>query len=292
MFGEITPRLRSISPALTYTPTTVTFNATVSSPGTASASEHFGALSSATGINNVALGASATTGGPGSIAIGTSSTASQASGLGIAIGYLANNTTNGSVVIGQSAASTGGANAVAIGSGTAASFNFSIALGVNSATTAANQLVIGSAQNITEAYIGGGVTSATPPASVKILTTGGSGSNIAASDMILAAGKGTGTGAGGTVRIQTSILGTTGSTLQTLTDRVTADNLGNVNLSPGASQLATNATNGFTYVPSCAGIPTGVPASLPGGGIPMVLDTSTPKLWFYTGGAWKGVAIA
>ncbi len=63
----------------------------------------------------------------------------------------------------------------------------------------------------------------------------------------------------------------------------------------GGGSLATTATNGFLYIPKCAGTPTGVPAFTPSGGtdfIPMVFDTSGVKIWFYTGGAWKGVVVA
>jgi hypothetical protein len=35
---------------------------------------------------------------------------------------------------------------------------------------------------------------------------------------------------------------------------------GSVNLAPGG-RLATTATDGFTYIPTCAGVPTGVPRS-------------------------------
>lgn len=57
-----------------------------------------------------------------------------------------------------------------------------------------------------------------------------------------------------------------------------------------STQLATNATDGFVYVPSCAGTPTGVPTSRPGT-IAMVYDTSANKIWFYNG-AWRGVVVA
>jgi len=56
--------------------------------------------------------------------------------------------------------------------------------------------------------------------------------------------------------------------------------------------LATTAVRGFQYIPTCAGTPTGVPAELPTGAVPMVFDTTGVKVWFYTGGAWKGVVVA
>lgn len=49
--------------------------------------------------------------------------------------------------------------------------------------------------------------------------------------------------------------------------------------------LATNATNGFLHVPSCAGVPTGVP-TLFTGKIPIVADSTNNRLYIYSGGAW------
>lgn len=54
--------------------------------------------------------------------------------------------------------------------------------------------------------------------------------------------------------------------------------------------LATNATDGFLYVPTCAGAPTGVPRAQ-AGSVPLAYDTTNDKLWIYRGGTWAGVAI-
>lgn len=54
--------------------------------------------------------------------------------------------------------------------------------------------------------------------------------------------------------------------------------------------LATNATVGFLMIPSCAGTPSGTPADIPTGQIPMVWDSTNLKLYVYTGGAWKASA--
>lgn len=54
--------------------------------------------------------------------------------------------------------------------------------------------------------------------------------------------------------------------------------------------LATNATKGFVMIPSCAGIPTGVPADIPSGQIPMVYDSTNNKLYVYNGG-WKASGV-
>lgn len=66
---------------------------------------------------------------------------------------------------------------------------------------------------------------------------------------------------------------------------VTLDNLGNVVLGNTVA-LATNATDGFSYIPTCAGTPTGTPTSKTGK-VPLVMDTTNSRLYAYVGGAWK-----
>lgn len=51
--------------------------------------------------------------------------------------------------------------------------------------------------------------------------------------------------------------------------------------------IATNATTGFLYTPTCAGTPTGVPSHGNGG---TVYDTTNDKLYIYNGG-WKSVTL-
>jgi hypothetical protein len=53
--------------------------------------------------------------------------------------------------------------------------------------------------------------------------------------------------------------------------------------------LATNATKGFVMIPSCAGAPSGVPADIPTGQIPLVFDSTNNKLYAYDGG-WLSTA--
>jgi hypothetical protein len=61
----------------------------------------------------------------------------------------------------------------------------------------------------------------------------------------------------------------------------------NGNIVAGASAaLATTATNGFLYVPTCAGTPTGTPTAITGMA-PIVVNTTNNKLYFYSGGAWR-----
>lgn len=65
--------------------------------------------------------------------------------------------------------------------------------------------------------------------------------------------------------------------------KLTIDNKGNVIL--GTAALATNATDGFLHVPSCAGTPTGTPTAY-SGRVPHVFDTTNGRPYWYYGGAW------
>ena len=53
----------------------------------------------------------------------------------------------------------------------------------------------------------------------------------------------------------------------------------------GTAALATNATTGHVYIPTCAGTPTGVPASKTGQ-VAIQYDTTNDFLYIYNGG-WK-----
>jgi hypothetical protein len=61
---------------------------------------------------------------------------------------------------------------------------------------------------------------------------------------------------------------------------------GNMIAGSGAA-LSTSATDGFLYVPTCAGTPSGVPTTFTGMA-PIVVNTTNNKLYFYSGGAWRG----
>jgi hypothetical protein len=54
----------------------------------------------------------------------------------------------------------------------------------------------------------------------------------------------------------------------------------------GTDPLATNATAGFLYVPTCAGTPTGTPTTY-GSTAPIVVDSTNNKLYFYSNGTWR-----
>jgi len=71
-----------------------------------------------------------------------------------------------------------------------------------------------------------------------------------------------------------------------LTDRFSIKSNGSVVLNASGSALATNATTGFTYVPTCAGTPSGTPTAYTGT-LPIVIDSTNHKLYFYSGGSWR-----
>ena len=62
------------------------------------------------------------------------------------------------------------------------------------------------------------------------------------------------------------------------------DTLGNIVAGPSVT-LATTATDGFLYIPKCAGTPTGVPTAKTGA-LPLVIDSTNNKMYFYSGSAW------
>jgi hypothetical protein len=66
--------------------------------------------------------------------------------------------------------------------------------------------------------------------------------------------------------------------------RLTLTSAGSIVLGSGA--IATTATDGFLYIPTCAGPPTGVPTAQTGR-VAIVYDTTDHKLYIYDG-AWKG----
>ncbi|MDQ3014706.1 MAG: hypothetical protein M3Q73_02495, partial [bacterium] len=119
------------------------------------------------------------------------------------------------------------------GTGPSTSATSSIGIGYDSIITANNQLVIGSSNAngaITDAYFGSGVTKASP-AGITINSTGGSGLNNAGASLTIAGGKSTGTATPGSIVFQTSTTGSSGSTLQSLAERMRINGVtGNVGI--------------------------------------------------------------
>ena len=72
-------------------------------------------------------------------------------------------------------------------------------------------------------------------------------------------------------------------------NRLRIDATGNVVV--GSAALATNATGGFHWIPSCAGTPTGSPTAPYTNAAAMVVDTTNSKLYVRVGAAWKSVTL-
>jgi hypothetical protein len=273
-----------------------------------------GAGASAATTGNVAVGqGAATTTGASNIAIGDgASTTSSAGGVGIgggvinsgtdsvSVGDASTTTATDGVAVGNTA-SVSGANSVSIGANTSSgssnnislgdsatvgtSSNASIALNCQIPNSTANTFGVGSnSAPVTTAVIGSGLDDATPQSTTTLRTTDGVGTDIAATDLIVQAGRGTGSAAPGTLSLRTSRAGGSSSTVQTATDDVVLDGLGNVEL---GAQVADAATDGFVYIPTTtAGPPSGTPTSKTGLS-PIVVDDTNDDVWFYSSGAWR-----
>ena len=61
------------------------------------------------------------------------------------------------------------------------------------------------------------------------------------------------------------------------------------NVVVGTAALATSATNGFLYIPTCAGAPSGTPTAFTGR-VPLVYDSTNNKLYAYNS-AWKSATF-
>lgn len=164
-----------------------------------------------TGSNNIALGYNA---------LSYLSTGSTNLGIGYNCGILLTTGSNNIFIGTNSTSGAALASNIVIGNNNTVSANSCITIGDTITNNTANSCVIGSETlPITTVFIGEGITSTTP-GTIVINGTGGSGANINTGNLVLAAGKPTGTGQCGDIKIQTTVPGTTGSTAQTLGDRV------------------------------------------------------------------------
>ncbi|MEI6346149.1 MAG: immunoglobulin-like domain-containing protein [bacterium] len=124
-------------------------------------------------------------------------------------------------------------------------------------TTGSNQFVAGGDHAnylISDVYFGRGINSATP-STYTIHGTGGLGTNITGGDINIAGGAGTGSGVGGNIIFQTSNTGSSGTTLNTLSEKIRITNSGKIGIGTttpwrtlsvnGSSDLGTNALAGY-----------------------------------------------
>jgi hypothetical protein len=77
------------------------------------------------------------------------------------------------------------------------------------------------------------------------------------------------------------IFGTGAAGYESTSERLRLDFNGNVSV--GNAAIATTATNGFLYIPTCAGTPTGTPTAKTGRA-PIVWDSTNKKLYVYDAG--------
>jgi hypothetical protein len=248
----------------------------ITSPGLGSQSEKFGYGAVANGDRSIAIGYLSTTNtsedslaiGHGAVTSGNLSTAigraSAAAANGTAFGYNANAGSNDTAIGTNAAASNvlslalgsesiaSGERATALGQSAHATALGSIAIGQGSVSNAANTLVIGaddSTEAITSAYFGKGIVSGTP-ADFTLNGTGGAGENVAGANVVLAGGKATGNAAGGALTFSTSDAGSSGTALQTLSEKMRISANGNVGIGTAApeTKLEVTGTASGNYV--------------------------------------------
>jgi hypothetical protein len=196
------------------------------SSGHSSVAMGYGAWGGAsTGHTTVAIGGNAlsTSNGNKLVAVGYNAgtqtgNSTQAVMIGYESGKNSNYTVSNCVYLGYQA-DTGSAAAAASGV---------ICIGSGAECVDDNTFVAGSSLfPIDDVYFGKGISNATPTA-YTINATGGSGTNIAGASINIAAGKSTGSGAGGSVELQTAAAGSTGTAVNALSTRMKIDGEGSI----------------------------------------------------------------
>lgn len=159
----------------------------------------------------------------GLIAIGAGTSLFTTGDYGVAIGHNAAASGANSVAIGEGAVASGIATLAISGSSTGAR---SVSLSgddggnddcivINGTAVGPNQCILGS---VFEMYIGRGYQNAAAATSdVLISATSGTGVNCGGADLTLAAGRPTGNGTSGVLKLQVSVTGASGATLRSLT---------------------------------------------------------------------------
>ena len=105
--------------------------------------------------------------------------------------------------------------------------------------------------------------------------------NTAGTNITWQAPAGTGTGAGGSHIFQVAPAGGTGTAQNAWAAALTLTSTGSIIL--GNAAIATTATDGFLYIPSGAGTPTGAPTTQTGR-VALYYDTTNHQFWIYDGG--------
>lgn len=107
-------------------------------------------------------------------------------------------------------------------------------------------------------------------------------SNTVGATWTFAGSVGTGTGVGGDIVFTVAPAGSTGTAQNAAVDALTLK--GTKSVVVGSAALGTTATDGFLYIPTCAGTPTGVPTAFTGR-VALIYDTTNKQFWIYDG-AW------
>jgi hypothetical protein len=249
-------------------------------------------------------GTTGATGGDATATGGTSTTASQAGGGVIILGGTPGVNASGGVVSiqgGPGGTSAGNGGAVSLRGGTAtvtgANGGAASLLGGTPGATAT-----GGAANVTGAN-GGATSGAGGPVNI----TGGSSTSGAGGVVTITAGASSGGATkGGNAIIQgggASIAGDGGDVEVKGGNGGAAAYGGSIKLNPGTgagrgqvfangagAALATGATGGHFFIPTCAGIPTGTPGPTLAGNVPMIYDTTNNNLYIYNAG-WKKTTV-
>jgi len=207
--------------------------------------------------------------GLGSDSSGTISLAqgaiSLASGLfSCAIGAQSKATASNSVAIGTGAQALATGIAIGQGSVLAAGHSNSVIIGPSVVSTAASQLVLGSAiSGFTEGYFNG--VARTSAKDFLLQTAGGSGTDKVGSEFGIAGGKGTGTGVGGDVVFYTAPPSTTGSSLNSLVEVLRLDDASDATFANDVNITGdVFATNTDAHIADVTGNPHNVTAAQTG----------------------------
>lgn len=186
------------------------------------------------GAGATALGQGAIAGSIYTTALGEAASAAGSSAT--AIGRAASAGGQGAIALGYSATATG-AGGISIGHNSSAGAFRSIVIGRSAISTTDRQLVFGSeTYGVDDAYIGEGISSASP-VDVTVHTTQGSGTDISGSNLIFQVGEGTGLAGGGYFQVQTSPTGSvSNSVINTSINRFRITHLGGWGIGAGINE--------------------------------------------------------
>ncbi len=273
---------------------------------------------SGTGTSNISIGASTTAGGGNNnTVIGTSATsASGSSANNVVIGQGSNASGGSNSIVGQGS-TVSGANSVSIGQGNTVTHTGCVVIGNAYMSTANNQIVLKSGTVSIPWDSSGNLVN---PGTGQFTTMGVGGAILGASVLTVYGDQASSTG--DPSHAQLILAGATSSAKRLLAGIDTTNNrgylravqnsvgelpldiqplggatiwgkntLGDIVFNGSGTALATSATVGFPFVPTCAGTPTGVPAATYTGALPLVLDSTNSILYFYNSG-WKGVNVS